>query len=243
MSESQTGANPIMATLIRGAFVALFAVLIGLGGALPSNAVDDPSPKPTVEEPVYGCLDPVDEYGVERQCQLKIQILTPVCDNDVPKLRYKVVAIGSPNTKVTITWDNPSGADVVYPDLPLEGTVNWPGAVEGPDGKGIDWPGWTQLPDGSWVEGDAYDWVRPTVKVLFQVNPEATVTVSYPPSSPQCTTNPPDDEVLADNQKTVVLSATGTDAGPLVLTGAGLVVVGALVVAVVAIARRRRPTY
>jgi hypothetical protein len=232
-----------MAKLIRGALVALFAVLIGLGGALPSNAVDDPSPKPTADQPVYGCLDPVDEYGVPRQCQLKIDILTPVCDNEVPKLRYKVTAIGSPNVKVTLTWVNPTGPDVVYADLPLEGTVNWPGAVEGPDGRGIDWPGWTQLPDGSWVEGDAYDWVRPSVNVLFQVNPEATVPVSYPPSSPVCNTEPPDDEVLADNPKAVVLSATGSDAGPLVLAGAGLVVVGALVVAATALARRRSQTH
>lgn len=234
-----------MARFIRGALVALIAVLVGLGGALPSNAAVEPSPSVSPSAQVFGCLQPLDNYGVHQVCQLDVKILSPVCDNDVPKLRYKVVAVGSPNDKVTITWINPAGDDVVYADLPLEGTVNWPGAVEGPDGKGIDWPGWTQLSDGTWVEGDQYDWVRPNVNVLFQVNPEATMTVAYPPSTPSCNTNPPGDEsaVLADNPQTAVLSATGTDAGPLVMLGAGLVVVGALVVALVAIARRRRTSY
>ncbi|WP_315095697.1 peptidase [uncultured Cellulomonas sp.] len=231
-----------MARLIRGAVVAFLAVLVGLAGALPSQALVSPSPSPSTDGPVYGCLDPVDEYGVPRQCQLNIQILSPVCDNEVPKLRYKVVAVGTPNTKVTITWVNPGGDDVVYADLPLEGTVNWPGAVEGPDGKGIDWPGWRQLADKSWVEGDEFDWVRPSVNVLFQVNPELTVPVAYPPSSPNCHTDPPgEDEVLAvGNPKAAVLSATGSDSGPLLAAAAGLVVVGAGAVTMVAIARRRR---
>ncbi|WP_456846106.1 peptidase [Cellulomonas sp. P5_C6] len=239
-----------MARFIRGALVALIAVLVGLGGALPSNAAAvDPSPAPSPV--VYGCLQPQDAYGVPQVCQLSVHTLTPVCDKDVPKLRYDINAQGTPNTKVTITWINPTGGpNVVYADQPLSGTVLWPGAVEGPDGHGIDWPGWRQLPDGTWVEGDEFDWVRPNVNVLFQVNPEATVTVAYPPSSPTCLTNPPDEEeVLADNpepasnSEAAVLSSTGSDAGPLVIAGAGLIVVGALVVALVAIARRRRTSY
>jgi len=244
-----------MTRLLRAAVVAFIAVLVGLAGALPSTAAvttPAPSPSPSSSGPVYGCLDPVDEYGAPRQCQLTLSVLAPVCDNDVPKLRYKVVAVGSPNTTVTITWVNPGGDDVVYADQPLEGTVLWPGAVEGPDGRGIDWPGWSQLADGSWVQGDEYDWVRPSVSVLFQVNPEATVSVAYPPSSPSCVTDgvlPVDDEVLAvddevlsDNPTAAVLSATGSDSGPLLVAGAGLVVVGALTVALVAVSRRRRTT-
>jgi hypothetical protein len=228
-----------MARLIRGALVATIAVLVGLGGTLPAQAVVVPKPSPSVEVN-DACVNPTDSYGVQRVCELDVQVLTPVCDNEVPKLRYKVVAVGTPNTTVTITWVNPTGPDVVYADLPLEGTVNWPGAVQDSTGRGIDWPGWTQLADGSWVEGDEFDWVRPSVSVLFQVNPEATVSVGYPPSSPSCNTNPPGEEVLASNPTTAVLSATGSDAGPLAALGAGLVGIGALAVALVAIARRRR---
>ncbi len=154
--------------------------------------------------------------------------------------------MGSPNTTVTITFLNPSGANVVYADQPLSGTVNWPGAVAGPDGRGVDWPGWRQLADGSWVEGDEFDWVRPNVQVLFQVNPEATVTVGYPPSSPVCATNPPQDEVLASEvlaaPTSAVLSATGSETQPLLIAGGALVLLGAGIVALVSIARRRRPT-
>ncbi|MEZ0446851.1 peptidase [Cellulomonas sp. ICMP 17802] len=232
-----------MVRLVRGAVVAFLAVLVAVVGALPSTAAVSPSPSPSASAgPVYGCIDKVDAYGAPRVCQLQVQILTPICDNEVPKLKYAVEAIGSPNTTVTVTFINPTGPDVVYADLPLTGTVNWPGAVVGPDGRGIDWPGWTKLADGTWVQGDEFDWVRPNVQVLFQVNPEATVTVAYPPSSPVCNTNPPDTEVLADNPTAAVLSATGSETQPLLLAGGALVLIGALTVALVSIARRRRPT-
>jgi hypothetical protein len=234
-----------MATILRGAVVALIAVLVGLGGALPSTAAVAPNPSPSASETVYGCLEPVDEYGVPRECDLNLTYLVPVCDNEVPKLTYKVAPIGTPNKTVTVTWINPTGPDVVLSDLPLEGTINWPGAVEGPDGRGIDWPGWTQLADGSWVQGDEYDWVRPGVDVKFEVNPSDTVTIAYPPSSPNCNTNPPGEEVLASQvlssgPTSAVLSSTGSEVGPLAAAAAGLVVVGALVMSLVAIARRRR---
>ena len=236
-----------MVRLVRGVVIAFLAVLVAAFGAGPSSAADNPSEDPTISS--FGCLNPVDAYGAPQVCQLGVHTLSPVCDNDVPYLSYDIQAVGSPNTTATITWLNPSGANVVYANQPLSGRVLWPGAVPGPDGKGIDWPGWRQLADGSWVEGDEFDWVRPSVVVNFKVNPEDTVTVAYPPSSPSCNTNPPGEEVLDDpgttltsNPTTAVLSATGSDAGPLAALGAGLVVIGALAVALVAIARRRRAT-
>ncbi|MDQ0372100.1 peptidase [Cellulomonas humilata] len=241
-----------MVRLVRSAVVALVAVLVALVGALPASAGDDnPSASPSPTAQVYGCINPVDGYGAPRACQLLIQVLAPVCDNDVPKLKYTVNPVGTPNDKVTITFINPSGPSVVYADQPLTGTVLWPGAVPGPDGRGIDWPGWRQLPNGTWVEGDEFDWVRPSVKVKFEVNPEETVTVAYPPSSPSCNTNPPTTVVLVDDPKAVVLvdspssatlSATGSETQPLIIAGGALILIGALAVALVSIARRRRPT-
>ena len=112
----------------------------------------------------------------------------------------------------------------------------WPGAVPGPNGRGIDWPGWRQLSDGTWVQGDEFDWVRPTVQVLFQVNPEATVTVAYPPSSPNCLTEPVHSEVLADER----LSATGTNiVAACSWTAAALALVGTVVLGGVTWLRRR----
>ena len=65
------------------------------------------------------------------------------------------------------------------------------------------------------------------------MNPEATVTVSYPPSSPNCLTSPPD-QVLATS-----LSVTGTNAGQLLATSAALALVGAAVLGGLAWVRRR----
>ncbi|MBD8059505.1 peptidase [Cellulomonas sp. JH27-2] len=184
-----------MSRHLRAALAALAACLLVLmvpaaaTAASPSRlaaASASPSPSPTV----YGCLVGEDEYGAPLPCELKVDILTPICDNDVPKLQYKVTAVGSPNTTVKITWINPGGANYVQADLPLEGTILWPGAVQDSAGNAVDWPGW-RLENGVWVQGDEWDWVRPSVKVLFQVNPEMTVNVAYPPSSPNCATNPP----------------------------------------------------
>ncbi|KQR12078.1 LPXTG cell wall anchor domain-containing protein [Cellulomonas sp. Leaf334] len=233
-----------MVRLVRGALVALVAVLAAVVGALPASALSDgPTASPSPDEQVYGCINPVDGYGAPRACQLLVQVLAPICDNEVPKLKYTVDPVGTPNDKVTITFVNPSGPSVVYADQPLTGIVNWPGAVVGPDGRGIDWPGWTKLADGTWVEGDEFDWVRPNVKVLFEVNPSQTVTVAYPPSSPVCNTNPDevlDTVVLASNPTSATLSATGSESQPLLIAGAALILVGGLAVGSVAIARRRR---
>ena len=143
-----------------------------------------------------------DHHGVHpppQVCQFAVSTLAPVCNNDVPYLTYNV-APSAPGSAVTITWINPGGADVVYADQGLSGAVLWPGAVPGSGGKGIDWPGWKQLPDGTWVEGDEFNWVRPSVQVQFQSgDAEATVTVAYPPSTPTCLTNPPSTEVLVSN--------------------------------------------
>ncbi|ROS21754.1 peptidase [Cellulomonas sp. PhB150] len=255
------------------ALAALALMLLAPGQAMASGAVRaaDPTPSqsaaaPTPSPTVYGCLVGEDEYGTKLPCELRVEVLTPICDNEVPKLRYKVVAVGSPNTKVKITWVNPSGPDVVQADLPLEGTVLWPGAVQDASGRGIDWPGW-RLENGVWVEGDEFDWVRPSVSVLFQVNPEMTVSVAYPPSSPQCLTNPPsstpsptpttpdtevlvdnptpnpstpDTEVLVDNPLPPEVAATGSNVAPL-LIGAGILVGGGLLV-VLLVNRQRRST-
>ncbi len=164
-----------MSRFVKALLVVVFAAWTILGGATVATSAT-PSPSPSQE---YGCLQDSDDYGPPGPCELQIQLLKPFCDNDVPKLSYAVKAIGSPNTTVTITWINPGGADFVQSDLPLTGTVLWPGAVVDDNGNAVDWPGWTLLPDGTWVEGDQWDWVRPDTQVKFEVNPEMTVDVTY----------------------------------------------------------------
>lgn len=119
-----------------------------------------------------------------------MEFLTPVCDGDVPWLTYSVSFPGA--TQATITFVNPTGPDYVLTGQPLSGRVLWPGAEIGQaTGEPVDWPGWTQLSDGSWIEGDEWDWVRPSVLVRVEVNPTAEATIGYPPASPLCSANPP----------------------------------------------------
>lgn len=226
---------------MRVSTAAALSALAGLAFALPVSAAVTPSPS--------ACAEGEDGYPPNGVCQLEVELLTPVCDNDVPYLRYRVSVQGTSSTALTLTWDNPSGADVVQSGLPLEGRVPWPGAVVGADGKGADWPGWTQRSDGTWVEGDEFDWVRPGVTVTLAVNPSVTTTVAYPPSSPVCLTEPVRSSVLAaapparsSSARSVsgVLAATGAEATPWLVAAGALVLAGGGLVA--ARARGRRHT-
>jgi len=228
----------------RSAGIAV-ALLLGVGAALtatPAVAATDPSPSPSSTD-----------YAPPEVPTLTAQIFEPVCDGDVPYLRYAVTATGTPNTTVTITWLNPNGDDVVQSGLPMGGRVLWPGAVVDSAGNPVDWPGW-RLENGVWVEGDEFDWVRPSVDVKLQVNPELTLTAAYPPSTPSCATNPPGATPTPTPGSTVpgavppgaappatptstFLPQTGAGVAGLVAAAAALVAAGG--VAVVA-ARRRR---
>ncbi|MGW6132172.1 LPXTG cell wall anchor domain-containing protein [Cellulomonas sp. NPDC055163] len=208
---------------MRVSSAAALSAAVGLAFALPAAAAVAPSPN--------GCDDTGDGYSAGGVCAVKVEVASPVCVDDVPYLTYKVAVEGAASP-LTITWDNPSGADVVQSGLPLEGRVPWPGAVAGADGKGVDWPGWTKASDGTWVQGDAFDWVRAGsgVAVTFAANQSVTTTVAYPPSSSACLTSPASSVLAADPASSQVLAATGSEttpwlvaAGALVLAGGGLV--------------------
>lgn len=221
-----------MKSSMRASSAAALSAAAGLAFALPAAAAVAPSPG--------GCGDD-DGYSAAGVCQLKVELLSPVCDNDVPYLTYRVAVEGTSKTDLTITWDNPSGADVVQSGLPLSGRVPWPGAVVGPDGRGADWPGWTRQADGTWSEGDEFDWVRPSVQVTLAVNPSVTATVAYPPSAPQCVTGPVESSVLAapaPGSGSGVLAATGSDTTPWLVAAGALVLAGGGLVAARARARR-----
>lgn len=227
-----------MRSLLRGAVAVTLGLFAALALAGPAAAV--PSPAPSDE-----CAREAAGYAAAGVCQLTVTVAAPICDNNAPMLRYQVVPEGTTNTTVTITWLNPSGANVVYANQPLSGTVLWPGAVLGPDGQGVDWPGWTKQADGSWVQGDPFSWAIPTAKVLFDVSPQATATVAYPASTRGCLTSPSSSDVLAAEPNVVtrvsssVLSMTGSSSGPVLLLAGGLVLVGAGLLVTRGILRRR----
>jgi LPXTG-motif cell wall-anchored protein len=137
---------------------------------------------------------------------LQVELLSSVCDGDVPYLMYRVIAPGSSATTVSITFVNPNGSSYVVKDLPLSGRILWPGAVVDASGNPVDWPGWSQQADGTWVPSDEWNWVRPQVTVLLEVNPSATRVVGYPPASPQCVAGP-----RTPGGQAFVLPETGSD--------------------------------
>lgn len=114
----------------------------------------------------------------------------------------------------TITFINPDGEDYQLPGTyPLgEGRLLWPGAAVAPaaglteadidpydDATFVptDWPGWVQNALGEWSEvtdpQEDFGWTRNGVQILIEVNPETTVTVNYPPATPQCAAEPPEE--------------------------------------------------
>ncbi len=227
--------------------VAVVAVLLAsvalAGPAMAADPSSSSSATPTGPTG-YACLDQEAGYAPSGVCQLVVVKADAVCRNNAPYLDYTVQPEGTPNTTVTIIWGDPStGNSVTQSNLPLSGSVLWPGTVLAPDGTVVDWPGWRQV-DGQWVRGDQWDWVRPTVPVTFDVNPKATVTVTYPPDQVFC--NPPISEVLAADDPTptsAVLAFTGAgDVAPLLYVALGVLVLGGVLVAVRIMVRRRGAT-
>lgn len=167
---------------VQAASAAPLATVVDSGG--PDESAD-PGTAPEPIDPSTACQQPTQGYAPLGICQLVIARAQAACVGGAPVLDYAVEPEGTPNTTVTITWQNPGGPDVVMAGLPLSGRVLWPGTVI-ENGVVVDWPGWTTLPDGSYVPGDEYDWVRPDVGLLFEVNPSATTVVSYPPEAAPC---------------------------------------------------------
>ena len=78
----------------------------------------------------------------------------------------------------------------------LSGQALWPGASVDPvTGEATDWPGW-ELVGGEWrttADPAQFGWTRDITSATLSVNPEITVALSYPPATPSCLTDPPDD--------------------------------------------------
>jgi hypothetical protein len=231
------------------------ALVVGLGagpalaGAPASVAPASAIPTAVEPAPTDGCAQVAEGYAAPAACQLLVARAAGVCVSDTPVLDYAVVPEGTPNQTVTITWVNPDGADVVQSGLPLTGQVLWPGAVV-ENGVAVGWPGRVQAADGSWAEGGPYLWARSAVQILFEVNPSATTTVSYPAATAACA-GPVMSQVLAvDDPATPTSAVLGTGFASAVLAATGLqaeqalaiggLLLGTGVLLVVLAARRRR---
>lgn len=192
--------------------------------------------------PATGCEEEGDGYFGGGVCQAVVEA-TAVCEGGVPYLDYTAVLEGTPNSDVTVTWNNPSGPGQVLADQPLSGRLLWPGTVLDDDGAAADYPGWNRNDDGSWSRGDAFSWAAGTVDVTFSSNPEATVSVVYPEESGACAPVSPTSTGGGDVAAAAptegggvlgisVLSDTGISAAPLLGAVGGLLLAGTLLLLV-----------
>ncbi|WP_276380877.1 Ig-like domain-containing protein [Flavobacterium sp. H4147] len=130
------------------------------------------------------------------------------CSDNTPYVRYSVKAENfAPSGLLTIRWiDSANRVVATQTDMPLNGTVLWPGAVVDAGNKPTDWPGWI-FQNGQWQQGnDGFELTRPSVTMQFTLNPTQSVTVNYPLASAGCNASPvfgieavnEDDTVAAD---------------------------------------------
>ena len=115
----------------------------------------------------------------------------PFCDNDTPKVNYSVVTNLINPGLATIEWvgsDNQVAQTLT--NQPLTGTLLWAGAAVDGNGNPIAWPGW-ELQGNTWVFVGST--VRPQATLRITVNPTAQILLDYPPGTPLCSTNPPED--------------------------------------------------
>ncbi|MBF4494691.1 gliding motility-associated C-terminal domain-containing protein, partial [Flavobacterium sp. MR2016-29] len=131
---------------------------------------------------------------------------TSYCSNNVPYVSYTVTPDNfTPNNLLTVKWiDSANNVVATQTNLPLNGTILWPGAIVDGNGTGVDWPGWL-LTNGQWIEGaDGFENTRTGVTMEFSLNPTVNVAVNYPTATPQCNARP-----------TFAIKANNDTAGPI----------------------------
>ncbi|MFD2039666.1 gliding motility-associated C-terminal domain-containing protein [Flavobacterium artemisiae] len=115
------------------------------------------------------------------------------CANNVPYVNYSVTPDNFTTTNLlTINWiDSANNVVATQTNLPLSGSVLWPGATVDGRGNGEDWPGWV-LNNDQWTEGaDGFELTRPGVTMQFVLNPTVNVSVTYPDNQTGCNARPP----------------------------------------------------
>jgi uncharacterized repeat protein (TIGR01451 family) len=128
---------------------------------------------------------------------------------DAPYLQYTINAhnLDVSNHTLTVSWADKNGTFVhadtapIAVNGPVTGTLLWPGATVDSSGDATGWPGYRLA-----LPGETPDWngmvLDPTLAtyglrdhplITFSINPHRTVTVAYPPASPDCTSVQPTD--------------------------------------------------
>ncbi|WP_062388019.1 hypothetical protein [Demequina iriomotensis] len=134
-------------------------------------------------------------------------LLGEQCTADAPYLTYDIVlddpdGLSTDDGTATIRFVHPTDAALDWTttvDIG-SGRILWPGADVDEDGVAIAWPSWEyNAATEEWEPvGDGnYGWTRePDTQVIIEVNPTKEFTVTYPPATPECNSEPPTDIVV-----------------------------------------------
>ncbi|WP_062530137.1 hypothetical protein [Demequina rhizosphaerae] len=129
-------------------------------------------------------------------------IVGEICTADAPYLGYDIVlddpdGVSTDDGTATITFVHPTNTAKNWSTTVAIGTgkILWPGASVDEDGVANNWPGYKYSESkDEWVSVGAknYGWTRADdTEVIISVNPSKTFTVSYPPATPVCNSEPP----------------------------------------------------
>lgn len=220
-----------MRKIIFAAAVSAALLVAGPISAASAVEVEDPSPSPTngysPDEPTTPSLSGTTAIGE--------------CISDVPWISYSVQLNDPDNvsTEAASLVMTSGGNTVSVPlgnlvDGELSGTVLWPGASVDGNGVANGWPGWEQV-GGEWVQTDSnFGWTRGAISAYIEVNPQLSVPLSYPATTPTCVAGP-----RGANSLPASLPLTGMDAAvlPLSIAGGAVALIG---VGLLVSQRRRR---
>ncbi len=129
--------------------------------------------------------------------EIIFDVLAEVCVDNAPYVNYDVTTTLGGANNVDITWIKNDGSDEVVESLmgqTASGQLLWPGAAV-VNGVAVAWPGWSCDAQGeNCVQVD--DGLVPTMQLKFEINPESTMIVQYPPATVACGPRAPLPELL-----------------------------------------------
>lgn len=170
------------------------------------------------------------------------------CERDVPWIDYSIRltdpdSLATTNAAVLVMTNGAQTTEIplgTLTDNALSGRILWPGASVDAQGNATGWPGWTQNASGQWVEtADNFGWTRGDIDAYIRTNPTLAVSLSYPPTTPECAAGPRSGEGAAALPLTGSLPLTGMSSAVLPIGIAGGAVVLAGIVFLVIQNRRR----
>jgi hypothetical protein len=114
-----------------------------------------------------------------------------VCSRDVP---YVNLTFGNQpefnGLTGTITFLDVNGQFIEAHEVVYQAgetiSLLFPGAEVDAAGNATDWPGWQLNSDGFWVLDPSDAVWREGLTIVAEINPTATATVEYPPSTAAC---------------------------------------------------------